>query len=876
MCIRKNCLFFTILCCLTSVVLVQAQIKNASFEGNKIKAEKQIVKRLKAWKVKSGNVELITNEVFPAAQGKQVLDLNGDQAGSIAQTIKGLKKNSNYTLKFEYADQKERKRDSNALLATADVLINGIKVAKLRNLSKAPNYIGGIGFPFKSSAKGTATIEFVSTIAGEQGLVIDNLRLEEGLPLAPPMNHHLVNGSFEMEVDSEEANPHIFGEQLPGWLIMRENIDLIAIDDYGTPDGKWVIDLGGHGPGGIAQTVTGLEAGAKYRLSLLYARHRWWEEEDPLTGEVFLDDKLVLRLSRNKWAKAPRWEKATYDFVAPSDGNITLSMYSTAYQVGGGILYDNIRIDKVSELSPAPKIPVLIVDGFSNHQWDKNTEYLKQILEASGKFEVQVSTCPNREESLSDWENWNPNFSLYPVVIQTCNNIFKEDKLQWPDQVKKSFEKYVNEGGGVYMYHGATNAFKNWAAYNQMIGLGWRNKDFGVAVSIAEDEKLNIIPKGAGENTGHGKRRDVLINRMGNHPIHTGMPKAWLAADIEVYRYGRGSVDKLEVISYAEDEKSGLNFPMEWVVNFGKGKVYSSTYGHLWKNQEWPPSMRCAAFQQTIIRAIQWLSGNEVDNYVERDFPTTEEIVLRPSIPDEFEQIKASPNWKLQFNDPCTANWQDNWFLDGQLAKIENTEKGMNFIAGPVNRNDAHHAVLWTKESFKGDVKIEYNYTRTDSQAINVNILFIQATGIGGETFAPDITQWNDYREVPTMSKYWRNMNLIHISYAAFPMVNEDPDNDYIRVRRYPATEKIPFNDTEVPPAFERTALFLPNVTYKMTWIKTNDQLLLKVEGDDKVRQYSWELTAFDPIIEGRIGLRHMFTRSAQYSDFNVYTRAAQ
>ena len=247
--------------------------------------------------------------------------------------------------------------------------------------------------------------------------------------------------------------------------------------------------------------------------------------------------------------------------------------------------------------------------------------------------------------------------------------------------------------------------------------------------------------------------------------------------------------------------------------------------------------------------------------------------ILPEKVSEAFERINSSSEWKLQFSDPGTGNWQDKWFLDGQVAKVENSKNGMELTAGPVHRNDAHHAVLWTKESFKGDVKIEYNYTRTDSQTINVNILFLQATGIGGDTYDQDITQWNDYRTVPTMSKYWKNMNLIHISYAAFPMVNEDPDNDYIRVRRYPATENIPFDDTEVPPAFERTGLFLPDVTYKMTWIKTGEQLLLKVEGDDKVRQYSWDLTGFDPVTEGRIGLRHMFTRSAQYSDFKVYTR---
>ncbi len=619
---------------LSNTIFTQAQIKNASFEKKVIKSERQIVKKLNGWKVSRGNVELITGSVFSAANGNQVLDLNGNQPGAIQQTIKGLKKNSDYTLKFEYADQKTRNRDESGTLATADIFVNGEKITTLRNLSHAPNYIGGIGFAFKSSTKGVASLEFVSTTIGKTGLIIDNLRIEEGLPLAPPVSNHLVNGSFEMTVDNNASNPHLFGQQLPGWLIMRENIDLIAIDHYGTPHGKWVIDLGGHGPGGIAQTVSHLIPKTNYRLSFLYARHKYWNQEDSLTGEIFLNDKLVLSLSRNKLVKAPRWEEVTYDFIAPPNGKVKLSMFSTALTVGGGILYDNIRIEKISDLVTPKKIPVLIVDGFSNHHWQLNTTYLKKILEASGKFDVSVSTCPNQMSNPSEWEKWRPNFSNYPVVIQTCNNINKEASLQWPDAVKISFEKYVKEGGGVYMYHGATNAFKGWQAYNDIIGLGWRNKDFGIAITIDESEKLKIIPKGTGENTGHGKRRDVLITRLGNHPIHLGMPKKWLGADIEVYRYGRGTKQNLKVISYAKDEKTGLNFPMEWVVKYGKGKVYCSTYGHLWHNQEWPPSMRCAAFQQSMTRSLQWLSGNEVDNYVASDFPTSKNPVLRPSIKD--------------------------------------------------------------------------------------------------------------------------------------------------------------------------------------------------------------------------------------------------
>lgn len=240
---------------------------------------------------------------------------------------------------------------------------------------------------------------------------------------------------------------------------------------------------------------------------------------------------------------------------------------------------------------------------------------------------------------------------------------------------------------------------------------------------------------------------------------------------------------------------------------------------------------------------------------------------------DDLYNLYDSGNWNLVFEDPCTLNWKDYWFLDGQLATIEHSEKGMNFSAGPENRNDAHHAVLWTRRSFEGDIKIEYKYTRTDTQRINVNIMFIQASGIGRDSFDYDISKWNEFRAVPTMSKYFRYMKTLHISYAAFPTENDDPRADYIRVRQYPVTSEIKFADLEIPPTYHETGLFKTGVTYKMTWIKSNSKLALTVEGDGKIQEYSWDLLKPEKITEGRIGLRHMYTRSAMYRDFRVYTK---
>ncbi|MFI3282673.1 MAG: DUF1961 family protein [Rikenellaceae bacterium] len=237
----------------------------------------------------------------------------------------------------------------------------------------------------------------------------------------------------------------------------------------------------------------------------------------------------------------------------------------------------------------------------------------------------------------------------------------------------------------------------------------------------------------------------------------------------------------------------------------------------------------------------------------------------------EFDKINNSPEWVLKMDDSCRGDWQDQWFLDGLIATVTNSEDGMDFRAGEEYGNDAHHAVLWTKDQFEGDVKIEYNYTRTEEQTVNVNILYIQAQGTGVDSTDVDISKWK--RDVPTMSIYYKYMNPLHISYAAFPMVNEDPKNDYLRVRKYPISEDISFDQMEVEPTFYNIELFKPFVTYKVTVIKDETHLYMNVEGDGREECYVWSLEGKAPINYGRIGLRHMYTRAAQYSDFKVYVK---
>jgi len=272
-------------------------------------------------------------------------------------------------------------------------------------------------------------------------------------------------------------------------------------------------------------------------------------------------------------------------------------------------------------------IRVLIVDGFSNHDWKQTSLMVRRILEETGRFEVTVSTAPNSADSLSG-TSWDPQFGEYAVVIQNCNNI-QDTSLRWPRSVEQRLEAYVRGGGGLYVLHSANNAFARWLQYDTIIGLGWRSRSYGYALQLDSADRITRIPPGQGEGTNHGARFDAVIHIVNGHPINQGYPQRWRTASMELYRYARGPAENLTVLSAATDSVTGRIFPVDWVVQYGKGRVYASSMGHLWKGDVYPVSYRSIDFQTTLIRATEWLATGKVTYPVPAKFPTADATSLR-------------------------------------------------------------------------------------------------------------------------------------------------------------------------------------------------------------------------------------------------------
>lgn len=234
-----------------------------------------------------------------------------------------------------------------------------------------------------------------------------------------------------------------------------------------------------------------------------------------------------------------------------------------------------------------------------------------------------------------------------------------------------------------------------------------------------------------------------------------------------------------------------------------------------------------------------------------------------------FDQAAAG-TWREAFFDAGNEDWRQRWFLDGEVGTAKNGPQGLELTAGPEFKNDAHHIVLWTKESFAGDLKIEYEYTRLDAADLCVTILYIQATGSGHGPYHPDIASWNELRRVPAMSVYFDHMHAYQFSYAAF---EGNDTTSYIRFRRY-LPEGTGLEGTELKPDYFPTGLFKTGVPHRITVIKRQRDLLVRIENAEQTVYCHMTNPDLPDITAGRIGLRHMFTRAARYRDFRISTLA--
>lgn len=236
------------------------------------------------------------------------------------------------------------------------------------------------------------------------------------------------------------------------------------------------------------------------------------------------------------------------------------------------------------------KIRTLIITGQNGHDWRRVTPLLRQALEDTGRFEVRVT----EEFRGAGAETLAP----YDLVVVNYYDSRKPE-LRWGATAEKALEDFVAAGKGLVIYHFSLAAFDGWQQWEQMSGGNWRPKQGH-----------------------HSPPHDFEITiRMPDHPIVRGLPPVLRQPKDELYANLRwqASRDAYKVLATAWDDHKlymgkarqptpgdGLDHPMLWVSERGKGRIFVTALGHD------APAVETPVFVATFTRGAEWAATGEV------------------------------------------------------------------------------------------------------------------------------------------------------------------------------------------------------------------------------------------------------------------------
>jgi uncharacterized protein len=230
-----------------------------------------------------------------------------------------------------------------------------------------------------------------------------------------------------------------------------------------------------------------------------------------------------------------------------------------------------------------PRIQALIITGQNGHDWKATTPVLRKLLEDTGKFDVRVT---------EEFRGAGPEtLAPYDVVVLNYYEL-KKPALRWGDRADAALLDFVRSGKGLVVYHFSMAAFEGWTEFEKMCGANWRpnnghhsaRHDFTVAVK----DTGSPITQGLGASFPQGD--DELYANLKWQPAGTYHVLATAYDDHSLYKAG----EKQPLPG------KGLDQPMLWTVDYGKGRVFVTALGHD------PAAMKDAGFVTTFTRGTEW------------------------------------------------------------------------------------------------------------------------------------------------------------------------------------------------------------------------------------------------------------------------------
>jgi type 1 glutamine amidotransferase len=245
------------------------------------------------------------------------------------------------------------------------------------------------------------------------------------------------------------------------------------------------------------------------------------------------------------------------------------------------VVFAAVAVMALGSAAPAgsqdAKIKTLLITGddVKPHPWKETSEATREVLTASGKFDVTVV------EDL-DILGKKDELQKFDLMIYMRYNT-KKEKGEPSDEGKANLLDFVKGGKGFVVCHLASASFNKWEEWNKLCGRYW------------------VMGK-----SGHGPRSVFKAKVVAkDNPIARGVED--FEVDDELYAKLLGE-EKINVIVEADSDWSKKTEPLMFTLEYGKGRVFHNAFGHDAKPIKTP------AVVKLMVRGCEWAATGKVSD----------------------------------------------------------------------------------------------------------------------------------------------------------------------------------------------------------------------------------------------------------------------
>jgi hypothetical protein len=290
-------------------------------------------------------------------------------------------------------------------------------------------------------------------------------------------------------------------------------------------------------------------------------------------------------------------------------------------------------------------VSALILTGENRTDWRWTSTNLRELLESSGRFDVEVSVVP--EAALVDRE-YRDRFDLFLVDYSG---------IRWGEAAEANFLEAIKSGTGVVCLSDAVAAFEGWSEYENLVGF--RLGDYAYRSNFQE---VKFSPTGV---------EHPILADFGGLGIHQDQ----LAEGLE--QVESESLELLATVSPAD----GSAEPQAALLagTYGKGRVVSSPLGNVspQRRETWA-SHRNPEAEKLFLRACEWAATGKV-SLLERMAHNT----LTPA--------DLADGWTLLFDGVDAGSWRtveglglstDSWNVEGGALRVSTGDGNGDWLSG--------------------------------------------------------------------------------------------------------------------------------------------------------------------------------------------------